>query len=105
MAPSLQQQIAEQNKRIAKQQQKMLNQQQQINQQHQQMMNQILSQLRPLEDRFNNGGGLEMIPRNNLQFNPKVEFPSFDGKDLKGWIKKCTRYFGFAGSMRTRRLI
>lgn len=72
----------------------MLNQQQQINQHHQQMMNQILAQLRPLEERFNNGGGLEMIPRNNLQFDPKVEFPSFDGKDPKGWIKKCTRYFG-----------
>ncbi|KAJ8433080.1 hypothetical protein Cgig2_014128 [Carnegiea gigantea] len=54
----------------------------------------ILPQLRPLEDRFNNGGGLEMIPRNNLHFNPKVEFPCFDGKDRKGWIKKCTRYFG-----------
>lgn len=35
-----------------------------------------------------------MIPRNNLQFNHKVEFSSFDGKDPKGWIKKCTRYFG-----------
>ena len=30
----------------------------------------------------------------NIQFNPKVEFPSFDGTDSKSWIKKCTRYFG-----------
>jgi len=30
---------------------------------------------------------------NNLQFNPKVEFPNFDGNDPRDWIKKCTRYF------------
>jgi len=29
----------------------------------------------------------------NLHFNPKVEFPTFDGMDPKGWVKKCTRYF------------
>ena len=32
---------------------------------------------------------------NIAQFNPKIEFPTFDGTDPKGWIKKCTRYFGF----------
>ena len=31
---------------------------------------------------------------NIAQFNPKIEFPIFDGNDPKGWIKKCTRYFG-----------
>jgi len=31
--------------------------------------------------------------RNSVLFNPKVEFPCFDGNDPKGWIKKCTRYF------------
>jgi len=30
----------------------------------------------------------------NIQFNPKVNFPSFDGTDSKSWIKKCTSYFG-----------
>jgi len=30
----------------------------------------------------------------NIQFNPKVEFPSFDATDPRSWIKKCTKYFG-----------
>jgi len=60
------------------------------------VMNQILALLRTQERvgeephrRVNtpgNGG-------NQFQFNPKVEFPCFDGHDPKRWIKKCTRYF------------
>lgn len=32
---------------------------------------------------------------NNMQFNPKIEFPTFDGNDPRGWIKKYTCYFTF----------
>ena len=53
-----------------------------------------MTQLQISEDRINNGSGQELITRNTIQFNPNVEFPSFDGLDPKGWIKKCTRYFG-----------
>jgi len=28
-----------------------------------------------------------------LHFNPKVQFPVFDGTDPRGWVKKCTQYF------------
>ena len=31
--------------------------------------------------------------RRAFHVNPKVEFPSFDGNNPRGWIKKCTRYF------------
>jgi len=38
-------------------------------------------------------GSNEQGVRNSVWFNPKIEFPYFDGSDPKGWIKKCTRYF------------
>ena len=41
----------------------------------------------------NIGTGLELGARNKLHFNPKVEFPVFDGTDPRGWVKKCTQYF------------
>ncbi|VFQ90413.1 unnamed protein product [Cuscuta campestris] len=28
-----------------------------------------------------------------LHFNPKVEFPQFDGSNVRNWIKKCVKYF------------
>ena len=31
-------------------------------------------------------------PRNAFHFNPKVEFPSFDGVNVRNWIKKCVKY-------------
>ena len=62
------------------------------------MMAQILAQMEQVEPR-NEGGRLFPINNgvnggNNLQFSPKVEFPTFDGNDPRGWIKKCTYYFG-----------
>ena len=98
----LQQQIQAQNDNIATYQQRMLEQQQQhmreqqqlIHQQNQLMITQILAQLEQDKDKsesrqtpINQGG-------NNVQFNPKIEFPVFEGIDPRGWIKKCTRYFG-----------
>lgn len=94
----MQGQIDLQNQRLLEQQIQMTNHQQQMAEQqaamalqHQQLMTQILAQLQQLEGigmpRYDN------VVRNSFQFNPKVEFPSFDGNDPKGWIKKCTRYF------------
>ena len=40
----------------------------------------------------------------DIQFNPKVEFPSFDGTDTRGWIKKCTRYFGLCKILNNQRV-
>ncbi|XP_074304368.1 uncharacterized protein LOC141639077 [Silene latifolia] len=31
--------------------------------------------------------------RTNLMFNPKLEFPSFDGNNSRVWMKKCLKYF------------
>lgn len=31
--------------------------------------------------------------RSNLHFNPKVEFPTFDGTNARKWIKKCVNVF------------
>ena len=59
--------------------------------QHQQLMTHILAQMQQPE-----GSGMprcDNVVRNSLQFNPNVEFPSFDGNDPKGWMKRCTRYF------------
>jgi len=78
----IQQQILEQNRRIEAQQQ--------------QMMTQLLNQLRIQEEKFQHhtvGSIADVGVRNNLHFNPKIEFPTFDGTDPKGWIKKYTRYF------------
>ena len=64
------------------------------NQEQQQVMNQILTRLgtheRVNDDPHRKTAG---YGGNQFQFNPKVEFPCFDGHDPKGWIKKCTRYF------------
>ena len=57
------------------------------------MLSQILDQLREVEE-----PPVRSSPRCNggdsVQYNPKVEFPYFDGHDPKGWIKQCIRYFG-----------
>lgn len=78
----IQQQISEQNQRIEAQQE--------------QMMTKLLNQLQIQDEktqhhnvRSDNYAGF----RNNLHFNPKIEFLTFDGTSPKGWIKKCTRYF------------
>ena len=95
------QQINDQNQRISEQQQQVLeqqqkhlqDQQQRLDRQHQQMLTRILDRLGEVEEQpgrtppSNHGG-------NSIHFNPKVEFPYFDGHDPKGWIKKCIRYFG-----------
>ncbi|KAK9690943.1 hypothetical protein RND81_09G165300 [Saponaria officinalis] len=31
--------------------------------------------------------------RNNLKFTPKLEFPTFDGRNPRIWKKKCLKYF------------
>ncbi|KAK9713615.1 hypothetical protein RND81_06G039800 [Saponaria officinalis] len=31
--------------------------------------------------------------RHNLKFTPKLEFPSFDGRNPRNWMKKCLKYF------------
>jgi len=28
-----------------------------------------------------------------MHFNPKVEFPTFDGSNPRNWVKKCAKYF------------
>ena len=68
----LQQQISEQNRKIEEQQQ--------------QLMTQMLNQLQFHQERAHNnlGAGVEIGSKNNLHFNPKVEFPTFDGTDPKG---------------------
>ena len=69
----------------------MAEQQQAMALQRQQLMTQILAQMQQAE-----GSGIprcDNVVRNSFQFNPKVEFPSFDGNDPKGWIKRCTHYF------------
>ena len=59
------------------------------------MMTQLRNQLRILGEQIqrNIGMGLELGARNKLYFNPKVQFPVFDGTDPRGWVKKCTQYF------------
>ena len=77
---------------LEQQQKYMEDQQQQLERQHHHMLSQILDRLREVEEpparsspRCNGG--------NSVHYNPKVEFPYFDGHDPKGWIKKCIRYF------------
>jgi len=86
----VQTQLQEQTDNIAAIQQRMEHHQQQ----NQLMLAQILAQLDQDKDRgeirlntVNQGG-------NPVHFNPKIEFPVFEGNDPRGWIKKCTRYFG-----------
>ena len=79
---------------IDAQNQWLVDQQRQMTELHQQVMGQILKQLQNTDMRNDSRGGFgDLLVRNSLQFNPKVEFPSFDGNDPKGWIKKCTWYF------------
>jgi len=62
--------------------------------QHQLLLSQIMEQFQNVEDRNSNrSGSVEQGVRNSIWFNPKIEFPCFDGNDPKGWIKKYTRYF------------
>ncbi|KAJ8420307.1 hypothetical protein Cgig2_001164 [Carnegiea gigantea] len=57
------------------------------------MTAQMLNQLRIQEEKTHSkiGSGNKIEARSTLHFNPKVEFPTFDGSNLKGRIKKCTR--------------
>ena len=86
----MQEQIDAQNLQFNEQQKQMLEQQQQ----HQLLMGQIMEQLQNGDGRsYQRMGNGDQGVRNSVLFNPKVEFPCFDGNDPKGWIKKCTRYF------------
>jgi len=56
-----------------------------------------MAQLRFQEVKVDCGGEArnELGLRTHIQFNPMVEFPSFDGIDPKGWIEKYSIYFTF----------
>jgi len=43
----------------------------------------------------NDSAGSEEVQsrRNIMHFNPKVEFPAFDGSNPRNWVKKCAKYF------------
>ena len=58
------------------------------------MFAQILAQLGQDKDRSEPRLGARNLESNITHFNPKIEFPVFEGNDLRGWIKKCTQYFG-----------
>ena len=93
----MQEQVDAQNRRFKEQQQQMAQQQQQMVEQHQLLMGQIMEQFQNVEnveDRNSNCmSSSEQGVRNSIWFNPKIEFPYFDGSDPKGWVKKCIRYF------------
>jgi len=60
----------------------------------QQMMTPMMEQFRKLgRSRIHQEIDNDHQPRSNLHFNPKIEFPGFDGHNPREWIKKCTRYF------------
>jgi len=35
----------------------------------------------------------EIPHRSPMLFNPRIEFPQFDGTNPRGWVKKCSKYF------------
>ena len=58
------------------------------------MMTQILAQLEQDKDRGEARLNAVNLGGNIAHFNPKIEFPVFEGCDPRRWIKRCTRYFG-----------
>jgi len=67
-------------------QQQIVEQKQRIKTQQQQMMAQMMNRLRNQEEQIHNNGesGSDTGFRSNLHFNPKVEFPTFEGIDPEG---------------------
>lgn len=45
------------------------------------------------DDRIVKSGEYSSGAKGIFSFNPKIEFPHFDGVNPRGWIKKCTKYF------------
>ena len=41
----------------------------------------------------NRESGEVLSSGNIMHFNPKVEFPTFDGLNPRQWVKKCAKYF------------
>jgi len=39
-----------------------------------------------------------------LMFNPKIEFPHFDGTNPRGWVKKCLRYFALCKTLEQQKV-
>jgi len=84
----MQEQIDTQNQKFVEQQKQMVDQQLQMTQQHQQLMGQILEQLQNSDGRnLTRMGSGDQGVRNSVWFNPKIEFPCFDGSDPNGWTK------------------
>lgn len=44
------------------------------------------------------------VVRGISNFNPKVEFPTFDGANPRGWIKRCTKYFNWCKIPRNQKM-
>lgn len=51
------------------------------------------------ENSFINGRG-----GNRLRFNPKLEFPIFDGNGPRLWMKKCVKYFNLCKVLESQRV-
>jgi len=70
-------------------------------------MTQLLSQLRIQNEKIqqNSGQGHEIGGRNNLHFNPKVEFPTFDGTDPRDGLRNALVISFYAGLTMSRRWI
>jgi len=87
----LQRQMQEQNQKIDAQQH---------------MMTQMLEQFRELgRNQIHQEIGNDHQPRSNLQFNPKIEFPGFDGHNPWEWIKGAPAIFLCVKLLMIRRLI
>ena len=70
------------------------------------MMTQMLNQLWIQDEKIqhhNFGSGTDAGIQNNLHFNPKIEFPNFDGIDPKGWKENALDIFLYVGSTRIRK--
>ena len=90
----VQNQLQEQNEKTNSFQQRMEQQMEQHQHQNQHIFAQILGQLGQDKDRGEPRLGAGNLEGNITHFNPKIEFPVFEGNDPRGWIKKCTQYFG-----------
>jgi len=44
------------------------------------------------------------LRRNIMHFNPKVEFPTFDGSNPRNWVKKYAKYFNLCRILGNQKL-
>ena len=58
-----------------------------------QKFDEIMRMMQMMKDSMATPRNEDRIAQPKLGYNPKLEFPKFDGSNVRVWVKKCCKYF------------